>query len=112
MWGLPLAVAFARHYKVFGFDINQERIIQLNNKIDVTNEIVFAEQKIKNLIFTDDLEGLKKCNIYIITVPTPIDQNNQPDLTYLVNATESIAKILKTGEFSHIREHCLSRVYR
>lgn len=96
--GLPLAVAFAKHYKVFGFDINSERISQLNNKIDVTNEIDFADQKIKNLVFTNDLEELKKCNIYIITVPTPIDQDNQPDLTYLINATESIARILKRDD--------------
>jgi len=99
--GLPLALAFATKYAVKGYDTNAERISQLRQGIDVTNEIT-AEQiraaSSRTLQFTTELQSLKECTIYIITVPTPLDQENQPDLSYLVRATSSIGSILKKGD--------------
>jgi UDP-N-acetyl-D-galactosamine dehydrogenase len=105
--GLPLAVEFAKKYKVFGFDINAHRIEQLKLGLDHTKEISEAQLKAVNtdvcttpvgLYLTDELEKLSICNIYIVTVPTPVDKNNRPDLTPLINASLLIGKILKRND--------------
>ena len=99
--GLPVAIAFSKKYKVFGFDINSKRINQLNRSIDNTLEISTESLNIakkRNLILTDNINDLKNCNIYIITVPTPINTDNSPDLTALVLASESVGKILSKND--------------
>ena len=99
--GLPVAIAFSKKYKVFGFDINSKRINELNRSIDNTLEISTESLNIakkRNLILTDNINDLKNCNIYIITVPTPINTDNSPDLTALVLASESVGKILSKND--------------
>jgi len=99
--GLPVAIAFSKKYKVFGFDINSKRINELNRSIDNTLEISAESLNIakkRNLILTDNINDLKNCNIYIITVPTPINTDNSPDLTALVLASESVGKILSKND--------------
>jgi UDP-N-acetyl-D-galactosamine dehydrogenase len=97
--GLPLAVEFGRHFKVIGFDVNSKRIIELRNFIDVTKEIEEDQFKSStNLNFSDSIEDLKNCNVFIVTVPTPIDKFKAPDLTPLLKATEMVGKILKKGD--------------
>ncbi len=98
--GLPLAHAFAEKYKVVGFDINQSRIDELNNGHDRTLELnkkQLADIR-DNIFYTARLEDIKDCNIYIVTVPTPIDSTNRPDLTPLVKSSETIGKVLKKGD--------------
>jgi UDP-N-acetyl-D-galactosamine dehydrogenase len=99
--GLPLAVAFSKKYKVIGFDINNKRIEELKKGIDRTLEV--SEEKLKEAIkngleFTSNLEEVKKANIHIVTVPTPIDEHKNPDLTPLIMASRSIGRILKKGD--------------
>ena len=96
--GLPLAHAFSEKYEVVGFDINQDRIDELNGGFDRTLELNKnqVEQSIANgMIFSTDLEDIKSCNIYIITVPTPIDNANEPDLTPLIKSSEAVGGVLK-----------------
>ncbi|MGD1890931.1 MAG: Vi polysaccharide biosynthesis UDP-N-acetylglucosamine C-6 dehydrogenase TviB [Cyclobacteriaceae bacterium] len=96
--GLPLAVAFAKKFRVGGFDINQNRIDQLSDGIDVTREVTGEElSDAKNLSFTTQLDDTDDCDIYIVTVPTPIDQYKKPDLTPLYRASEAVGKVLKPG---------------
>jgi len=99
--GLPLAHAFSEKYQVVGFDINKERVEELNNGFDRTLELTSEQVKesISNgMKFTTDLDQIKDSNIYIVTVPTPINSENEPDLTPIVKSTETIAKILKEGD--------------
>jgi len=98
--GLPLAVAFATKYKVIGFDINSERIKELKNNYDRTLEVnkEALEEVKENIIYTSNLEDLKKANIHIVTVPTPIDKHKNPDLTPLIMASRSVGRILKKGD--------------
>lgn len=97
--GLPLAVAFGNKYSVVGFDINSTRIKELEEGIDKTLEVETAELKAaKGLTFTDNVEAISDAQIYIITVPTPIDHAKQPDLTPLRKSSESIGKVLKKGD--------------
>ncbi|WP_458699900.1 Vi polysaccharide biosynthesis UDP-N-acetylglucosamine C-6 dehydrogenase TviB [Sulfurospirillum sp. 1307] len=99
--GLPLAVEFAKKYEVVGFDIYQKRIEELENAHDKTLELTSEQLKeaISNGIkFTSKLEDISTCNIYIVTVPTPIDKNKRPDLTPLLKASESIGKVLKKDD--------------
>ena len=97
--GLPLAVEFGRGRSVVGFDINRNRIEELNAGIDVTLETTTEElQAAKLLTFTADIDDLRDCNCYIITVPTPIDEHKRPDLGPLVKASEAVGKILKEGD--------------
>lgn len=96
--GLPLAVEFAKKYPVVGFDIFQTRIDELNAGYDRTMELdaVEVEEAVKNGIhFSTNLEDLRTCTIFIVTVPTPIDTSNRPDLTPLVKASETVGKVLK-----------------
>ncbi len=99
--GLPLAHAFSSKYKVVGFDIAQWRIDELRNGVDRTLEL--SSQQLKeaisnNMKFTNLLEDIADCNIYIVTVPTPIDKHKKPDLTPLIKASESIGKVLKKDD--------------
>ncbi|MBQ4034045.1 MAG: nucleotide sugar dehydrogenase [Paludibacteraceae bacterium] len=100
--GLPLAVEFAKLYRVVGFDINNQRIEELKGNNDQTQEadleILKAEIANKQLTLTSNLNELKECNYYIVTVPTPIDKSNNPDLGPLLSASKSIGQILKKGD--------------
>lgn len=97
--GLPLAVEFGKHRSVIGFDINQARIDALNEGRDGTLEVNDDELKAaKHLSFSAKSDVLKGCNVFIVTVPTPIDQYNQPDLTPLIKASETIGRVLKQGD--------------
>ena len=97
--GLPLAVEFGRKRKVIGFDTNDVRIKELNEGLDRTLETTDKElNDAVYLSYTNNLEDLRDCNIYIITVPTPIDHDKNPDLTPLVKASKAIGSILKTGD--------------
>ncbi len=107
--GLPLAHAFAKKYEVIGFDINKKRVDELNSAVDSTLEL--SSEQLKEVLpkfnpsltdnrlsLTTDLEDIKECNVYIITVPTPIDKHKNPDLTPLIKASETIGKVLKKGD--------------
>ena len=99
--GLPLAVAFSEKYDVIGFDVNSKRIEELKKAYDKTLELNETQMKeaIKNgMKFSTNLDDIKECNFYIVTVPTPIDKNNRPDLTPVIKATQSVAKVLKNGD--------------
>jgi len=98
--GLPLAVAFAKYFRVTGFDTNPERISELCSGYDSTLEID-GEQLIQvknNLSFSSNDASIQAADIYIITVPTPIDKYNHPDLQHLYRASETVGKYLKTGD--------------
>lgn len=96
--GLPLAVEFGKHRAVVGFDINNRRIEALQAGHDATLEVSDVELKqAEMLTYTAKLEDLEDCNVFIVTVPTPIDEHKRPDLTPLIKASESIGKILKKG---------------
>lgn len=97
--GLPLAVEFGKKFDVVGFDINQARIGELQSGVDHTLEVSSDELKDSpRLSFSCDLQQLASCNFYIVTVPTPIDDYKQPDLTPLIKASQTIAKVLKKGD--------------
>jgi UDP-N-acetyl-D-galactosamine dehydrogenase len=98
--GLPLAIEFAKKRPVVGFDIDQNRISQLKDSIDVTNEIEASEfDSAKSLLnFASDPNELRDSTVFIITVPTPIDEQNNPNLSPLVSATQIVAKALKKGD--------------
>lgn len=105
--GLPLARLFATKHVVVGFDINQERIASLSKGIDTTLEI--DTQTLKNVLLeksdntiglfcSSDISDIADCNYYIVTVPTPVDKNNRPDLTPLYKSSETVGKVLKKGD--------------
>ncbi|OJH06716.1 MAG: Vi polysaccharide biosynthesis protein VipA/TviB [Alcanivorax borkumensis] len=97
--GLPLAVEFGKRRSVIGFDINKPRIDALNDGHDATLEVDDEELASANqLTFSADPASLRDCNVYIVTVPTPIDEHKRPDLTPLVKASETIGKTLKKGD--------------
>ena len=97
--GLPLAVEFGKKRSVVGFDIDKRRIEELNDGIDKTLEISKREiEDSKNLTFTSEVNDLKKCNFFIVTVPTPIDEDNQPDLNPLLKASKLIGSLIKRGD--------------
>jgi UDP-N-acetyl-D-galactosamine dehydrogenase len=96
--GLPLAVEFGRRFDTVGFDVKAQRVAQLRRGRDVTLEVSRAQLKAaRHLRFTTRLEELKRCNVYVVTVPTPIDGYKRPDLTPLIRASESVGKVLKKG---------------
>ncbi|KLE01645.1 Vi polysaccharide biosynthesis UDP-N-acetylglucosamine C-6 dehydrogenase TviB [Aliarcobacter butzleri] len=99
--GLPLAHAFSAKYQVVGFDISKWRIDELSSGYDRTLELTESQVKeaIKNgMKFSLDINDIKDCNIYIVTVPTPIDKNKRPDLTPLIKASETVGKVLKKDD--------------
>jgi UDP-N-acetyl-D-galactosamine dehydrogenase len=96
--GLPLAVEFGKKYLVLGFDINQKRISELSVGDDKTLEVTSSELSLsKNLSFSSDPSVLKDCDIFIVTVPTPIDNANRPDLNPLIKASETVGRAIRAG---------------
>jgi len=97
--GLPLAVEFGKKVNTTGFDINQERIKELESGVDSTRECSSEELFEANLLtYSWDQKDLKSCNVYIVTVPTPIDEHRQPDLTPLVKASEMLGNVVDKGD--------------
>ncbi|BFN13732.1 Vi polysaccharide biosynthesis UDP-N-acetylglucosamine C-6 dehydrogenase TviB [Marinobacter sp. RI1] len=97
--GLPLAVAFGEKRPVVGFDIKANRIAELKQGEDFTREVLAEELAAASLLtFTDSLDDIVNCKVFIVTVPTPIDDYKTPDLTPLVKASESVGKVLKSGD--------------
>jgi len=104
--GLPLAVEFAKKYRVIGFDINESRVGDLNDGHDTTlevddlslSEVLLSKNMSVGLIATADPDKLLQCNIYVVTVPTPIEKHNRPDLRPLYKASETIGKVLKRDD--------------
>ena len=97
--GLPLAVEFGKKFETLGFDINQKRISELNAGRDSTLEVSESELAGTTMLsFSDNVSDLKNCNVYIVTVPTPIDDHKQPDLTHLIKASEMLGKVLSRGD--------------
>jgi UDP-N-acetyl-D-galactosamine dehydrogenase len=105
--GLPLARLFATKYSVVGFDIQQQRVNELNSGLDVTLEVdkevlqsvlIDAPLSKIGLYCSTSMQDLTDCNYYIVTVPTPVDKNNRPDLTALYKSSETVGKVLKKGD--------------
>jgi len=99
--GLPLARLFSTRYKTIGYDINKLRIEALMRGIDSTLEVeknVLNEAIRNGFICTENIEDIKDCNFYIVTVPTPVDRNNRPDLTPLLKASEIVGKVISNGD--------------
>ena len=105
--GLPLARLFATKYPVIGFDINSQRISDLRSGLDTTLEVSSGDLKLvtvptptkdPGLYCTKDMDELSDCNYFIVTVPTPVDKTNRPDLTHLYKASETVGKVLKQGD--------------
>lgn len=97
--GLPLAVEFGKRFPVIGFDIKQDRIDELRMGRDFTLEVEPEELELAhNLSFTCNVDDIRDCNIFIVTVPTPIDQYKRPDLTPLIRASETVGRVLKRGD--------------
>lgn len=97
--GLPLAVEFGKRHSVIGFDLNDKRIAELQSGTDKTSEVNETDLKLaKNLSYTSNLDDVKLAKIYIVTVPTPIDNANRPDLSPLIKASQSVGKVLKKGD--------------
>ena len=96
--GLPLAVEFGKHRSVLGFDINQGRIDELRSFKDSTLEVAATDlQAARHLVFSSNEADLSECGIFIVTVPTPIDKANRPDLSPLIKASETVGRALKSG---------------
>ena len=97
--GLPLAVEFGKKRSVVGFDVNPKRIEELCSGLDTTLEVDAAElSQAGQLTFSANLQDLYACNCFIVTVPTPIDEHKQPDLTPLIKASETVGQVLKRGD--------------
>ena len=101
--GLPLAIEFGKKFRVVGFEIDERRVSELNRKEDRTMEadlegLNIAMERENGLKFSSSIEDLRECNIFIVTVPTPIDKYNNPDLTPILKGTEMIGGVLKKGD--------------
>ena len=96
--GLPLAVEFAKKYPVVGFDISTPRIEELNSGHDSSLEVSDEELAAVKMTYTDQLEQLRDCNVYVVTVPTPIDDHKSPDLTPLISASRAVGQIIGQGD--------------
>lgn len=97
--GLPLAMGFADKLSVIGYDINGERLAKLREGIDPNGELASSQLVGKDIEFTSSADKLREASFYIIAVPTPIDQHNEPDLTPLLTATRTVASVLKKGDY-------------
>ena len=97
--GLPVALSFARHLSVIGFDINQERVALMQKGIDPSNELTPDDFKNCDIQFTSSIEDLKQASFYIVAVPTAVDAHNIPNLTALKKASETIGKVIKQGDY-------------
>ena len=96
--GLPLLVAFGKKFPCVGFDIQESRIRQLTDGIDKTNEMTPEELSAVDVVYTSDPAALTDCNVFIVTVPTPIDQQNRPDLGPLQSASKLVGSVLNEGD--------------
>ncbi len=97
--GLPLAAEFGKHYDVVGFDIREARINELKQGVDQTLELSADELKsAPRLQFSADASALQRCNVFVVTVPTPIDAHRRPDLTPLIKASETVGRVLKKND--------------
>lgn len=97
--GLPIALEFAKHISVIGFDINATRVQQMQNKIDPSGELEASAFDNADIVFTDSLDVLRQANFFIVAVPTPIDDHKLPDLKPLLGASGTIGKVLKKGDY-------------
>jgi len=97
--GLPIALEFAKKINVIGFDINPYRVDMMKNNIDPSNELEASDFSGCSISFTDKIEDLSEVNFFIIAVPTPIHQSKVPDIKPLLSASESVAKVLKKGDY-------------
>ncbi|MEG2781037.1 MAG: nucleotide sugar dehydrogenase [Bacteroidales bacterium] len=97
--GLPIALEFAKTISVIGFDVNEERLAKMRKGVDPCGELLGESFKNVNIEFSSSLEKLQEASFYIVAVPTPIDNANQPDLKPLLGATKSVAKVLKKGDY-------------
>ena len=97
--GMPLAIELGKNFHTIGYDLNKKRIDELKHSIDNVTDITKEDfNKSKKISFSSNLSDLKKCNVFIIAVPTPIDKNNKPDLKNLFNATKNVATILSKND--------------
>ena len=97
--GLPLAVEFAKHFPTLGYDINQARVKELQSGKDSTLEVSETDLKATpQLKFTFQLDDIGDCNVYIVTVPTPVDKSKKPDLSPLISASRALGKVLKKND--------------
>ncbi|MFM5222996.1 nucleotide sugar dehydrogenase [Aeromonas caviae] len=97
--GLPLAVEFGKNFDVVGFDINKERVLQLQKGVDLTKECTSEElSEATHLIYSYNIESIKDSNVYIVTVPTPVDKHFKPDLTPLLKASQMIGSVISKGD--------------
>ena len=96
--GLPLAIEFGKKYQTIGFDINLNRINELNSNIDITNEISSEVLKKTKTLFYADVDKIKKSNVYIITVPTPIDEFKNPNLSALIKASRLVGQVINKND--------------
>jgi UDP-N-acetyl-D-galactosamine dehydrogenase len=97
--GLPIALEFAKHFSVIGFDINSKRIEMMRNNTDPSGELESSAFENTDIVFTDSIDVLRKANFFIVAVPTPIDDHKLPDLKPLLSATKTIAAALKAGDY-------------
>lgn len=97
--GLPLALEFARKFKVIGFDINADRVKLMKSKIDPSNELETSAFEGTDIYFTSDIKDLKQANFFIIAVPTPIDEYNKPDLRPVLGASKTVGSVLKKDDY-------------
>jgi len=98
--GLPIAIEFAKNFSVIGFDIKESSIEKLNNKIDPSAEVSADKFEGLDIVYTSDIEKLKEANFFIVAVPTPIDEHNEPDLKPLLGACETVGKVIKKGDYA------------
>jgi UDP-N-acetyl-D-glucosamine/UDP-N-acetyl-D-galactosamine dehydrogenase len=97
--GLPIALEFARHFRVVGFDIRADRVEKMRNRIDPNHELEASDFDGCDILFTSEGSDLRQANFHIIGVPTPIDAHNLPDLRYVLAASRSVGKALKKGDY-------------
>ena len=100
--GLPLARLFSTKYKTIGFDMNQARVDTLmaghDSTLEVADELLQSAIKNNGFLCTTKLEDIKNCNFYVVAVPTPVDENNRPDLKPLWSASETVGKVISKGD--------------
>ncbi len=97
--GLPIALEFAKYYRVIGFDINTERIALMNRGIDPSNELEGSAFEGKDIVFSADPESLREAHFYVVAVPTPVNDHKVPDLSALLSASLTVGKALKKGDY-------------
>ena len=97
--GLPLAIEFSKYYKVVGYDKNNKRVKELIKGLDHNNEIKISKTNSEKILFTNQEKDLLDCNIFIITLPTPVKKNNIPDLGDVINGTKLVSKYISKNNF-------------